>query len=164
MNVSTTLWVVSIVGLLAVFVADFIAVDAAGTGDKPFGAKQATRWVLVYVCAALAFGAYIWARFGAEFGKQFLAGWITEYSLSVDNLFVFIVMMSSFAVPAMVRHRVLLLGVAIAIVLRGILIVVGAAAIARFAATFFVFGGFLLYTAVTVWRSGEEEQIGRAHV
>jgi tellurite resistance protein TerC len=157
MTVSSELWAVSIGVLIAAFAVDFIAVDAKGDGDKPFGTKQALRWVLVYVCAALLFSVFVWSHFGAEFAKQFLAGWITEYSLSVDNLFVFIVMMSSFAVPAIVRHRVLLLGVAIAIILRGVLIVLGAAAISRFAATFFVFGGFLLYTAITVWRSGEEE-------
>ena len=95
--------------------------------------------------------------FGHHYASQFLAGYITEYSLSVDNLFVFMVIMSSFAVPEDHRHRVLTIGIVIALILRGILIVLGAAAIQRFAATFFVFGAFLLYTAITVWRSGDEE-------
>lgn len=135
---------------MAAFVLDFVVVDAR---PHVFGPKQAARWVVGYIVAALVFAAFVWSYFGPEYGQQFLAGWITEYSLSVDNLFVFIVLMSSFAVPEMLKHRVLLLGVAIAIVLRGALIVVGAAAISRFTATFYVFAAFLFYTAVTVWRS-----------
>ena len=140
--------------MAAAFVLDFVVVDAR---PHVFGPKQAARWVVGYIIAALIFAAFVWNYFGAEYGQQFLAGWITEYSLSVDNLFVFIVLMSSFAVPEVLKHRVLLLGVAIAIVLRGALIVVGAAAISRFTATFYVFAAFLLYTAITVWRSHDAE-------
>ena len=154
MNVSTTIWIVTIGILIAAFVLDFVVVDAR---PHVFGPKQAARWVVAYIIAALCFAVFIWNYFGAEYGQQFLAGWITEYSLSVDNLFVFLVLMSSFAVPEMLKHRVLLIGVAIAIVLRGILIVIGAAAIAKFAATFYVFAAFLLYTAISVWRSHDEE-------
>ena len=154
MNVSTTVWIATIGILIAAFVLDFVVVDAR---PHVFGPKQAARWVVAYIIAALCFAVFIWNYFGAEYGQQFLAGWITEYSLSVDNLFVFLVLMSSFAVPEMLKHRVLLIGVAIAIVLRGILIVIGAAAIAKFAATFYVFAAFLLYTAISVWRSHDEE-------
>ncbi|CAB4343656.1 MAG: TerC/Alx family metal homeostasis membrane protein [Actinobacteria bacterium] len=153
MNVSNALWGISLAVLVLAFVADFVVVDAK---SHAFGPKQAARWVIFYIVAALMFAVFIWTRFGAEYGQQFIAGWVTEYSLSVDNLFVFIVLMSSFAVPTEQRHRVLLVGVAIAIVLRGILIVLGAAAISRFEATFFVFGAFLLYTAIKVWSSDEE--------
>ena len=154
MNVSSTIWIASIVVLVAVFILDFVVVDAR---PHVFGPKQAARWVIAYIIGALLFAVFVWNYFGAEYGQQFLAGWITEYSLSVDNLFVFIVLMSSFAVPEMLKHRVLLVGVALAIVLRGILIIVGAAAIARFTATFYVFAAFLMYTAITVWRSHDEE-------
>lgn len=154
MNVSTTAWLVTFGILIAAFVFDFVVVDAR---PHVFGPKQAARWVIGYIIAALLFATYVWNYYGAEFGQQFLAGWITEYSLSVDNLFVFIVLMSSFAVPELLKHRVLLIGVAIAIVLRGILIVVGAAAISRFTATFYVFAIFLFYTAISVWRSHDEE-------
>ena len=154
MNVSTTLWIATLGILVAAFVLDFVVVDAR---PHVFGPKQAARWVVAYIVAALIFAAFVWNYFGAEYGQQFLAGWITEYSLSVDNLFVFIVLMSSFAVPELLKHRVLLIGVAIAIALRGILIVVGAAAIARFTATFYVFAIFLFYTAISVWRSHDEE-------
>jgi tellurite resistance protein TerC len=154
MNVTTSIWLITISCLAAAFVLDFVVVDAR---PHVFGPKQAARWVVGYIIAALIFAAFVWNYFGAEYGQQFLAGWITEYSLSVDNLFVFIVLMSSFAVPEVLKHRVLLLGVAIAIVLRGALIVVGAAAISRFTATFYVFAAFLLYTAITVWRSHDAE-------
>jgi tellurite resistance protein TerC len=154
MNVSLAVWVITVGILTAAFVLDFAVVDAR---PHVFGPKQAARWVIAYIVAALFFATYVWNFFGAEYGQQFLAGWITEYSLSVDNLFVFIVLMSSFSVPEMLKHRVLLIGVAIAIVLRGILIVVGAAAISRFTATFYVFAAFLFYTAVSVWRSHDEE-------
>lgn len=105
MNVSTTIWIATIALLIAAFVLDFVVVDAR---PHVFGPKQASRWVLAYIIGALLFAVFVWNYFGAEYGQQFLAGWITEYSLSVDNLFVFIVLMSSFAVPEMLKHRVLL--------------------------------------------------------
>ncbi len=154
MQVTTATWLITIAALIAVFIIDLVIVDA-----KPhvFGTKEALRWVIFYVFAALIFAVYVWNFYGAQYGQEFLAGWVTEYSLSVDNLFVFIVLMSSFAVPVEQRHRVLLIGVLIAIVLRGILIVLGAAAIQRFAVTFYLFAAFLFYTAIHVWRSHDEE-------
>jgi len=154
MDVSLAIWALTIAGLTALFLFDFLLVDAR---PHVFGPKEATKWVIFYVAVALLFGLYIWTYFGKDYGQQFFAGWITEYSLSVDNLFVFIVLMSSFAVPNELKHKVLLIGVAIAIALRAVLIVLGAAAIQRFAATFFVFALFLMYTAVSVWRSHDEE-------
>ncbi len=113
--------------------------------------------MIFYVVLALLFAAFVTLTFGRQYGGEFLAGYITEYSLSVDNLFVFMIIISSFAVPEQHRHRVLSIGIVIALILRGILIVLGAAAIERFAATFFVFGAFLMWTAISVWRSGAEE-------
>lgn len=154
MEVSSTIWIVTIVGLLAAFVIDLKVVDA-----KPhtFTSKEALRWVIAYVVAALMFALFVWTYFGKQYGQEFLAGWVTEYSLSVDNLFVFIVLLSSFAVPSEQRHRVLLIGVLIALVLRAILIFIGAAAIHKFAATFYLFAAFLLWTAIHVWRSHDKE-------
>lgn len=154
MEVSALVWAITLGILAAAFILDFVVVDAR---PHVFGPKQAARWVVAYIIGALVFAVFVWNYFGAEYGQQFLAGWITEYSLSVDNLFVFIVLMSSFAVPETLKHRVLLIGVALAIVLRGVLIVVGAAAISRFTATFYVFAAFLLYTAISVWRSHGKE-------
>lgn len=154
MNVPTWLWAATLLAFVAVVLIDLFVVDAH---PHNFGTREATRWVLFYIALAVAFGIYIWIKFGQEFGQQFFSGWITEYSLSIDNLFVFLVIMSSFAVPQIHQHKVLLIGIVIALILRGALIAVGAAAIHRFAATFFLFGGFLLWTAYSVWNSGEKE-------
>ena len=154
MDVSTGLWVATLLGLVLVIVADLIIVDRR---PHPFTAKEATRWVVFYIALAMAFAGFLAVQFGTHFASQFLAGYITEYSLSVDNLFVFMVIMSAFAVPEEHRHRVLTIGIVIALVLRGCLIVLGAAAIQRFAFTFFLFGGFLLYTAIKVWKSHDED-------
>ncbi len=154
MEVSAGLWAVTLLGLTLVIVADLVIVDRR---PHPFTPKEATRWVLFYVALALLFAGFLAVRFGHPYSGEFLAGYITEYSLSVDNLFVFMVIMSSFMVPEEHRHRVLTIGIAIALVLRGILIVVGAAIIEQFAATFFVFGFFLAWTALSVWRSADSE-------
>ena len=154
MDVSTGLWAATLLGLIGVIVADLIIVDRR---PHPFTPAEATRWVAFYVALALAFAGFVAATFGGRYGGEFLAGYITEYSLSVDNLFVFMIILSSFAVPEQHRHRVLTIGIVIALILRGTLIVLGAAAIERFAATFFLFGAFLMYTAIQVWRSGDEE-------
>ncbi len=155
MEVTAALWAATIVGLLGIIVIDLIIVDRR---PHPFTPAEATRWVIFYVALALLFAGFVALAFGSEYAGQFLAGYITEYSLSVDNLFVFMIIMSSFAVPEVYRHRVLLVGVLIALVLRGVLIVLGAAAIERFAATFFVFAAFLLWTSITVWRSEPDEE------
>ena len=154
MDVSLGLWAATLLGLVGIITADLIIVDRR---PHPFTPKEATRWVIFYVALAMAFAAFITVTFGSQYGGEFLAGYITEYSLSVDNLFVFMIIISSFAVPEQHRHRVLTIGILIALLLRGILIVLGAAAIERFAVTFFIFGGFLMWTAITVWRSGGEE-------
>jgi tellurite resistance protein TerC len=153
-NVPTWLWIATIGGLVGIIALDLILVDSR---PHVFGPREATRWVIFYIALALAFAAFVFVYFGATYAGQFIAGYITEYSLSVDNLFVFMVILSAFAVPPEHRHRVLLVGIVIALVLRGILIIIGAEAIARFAGTFFVFGALLLYTAVKVWRSHGEE-------
>lgn len=154
MNVPTWLWIATIGGLVAIIVVDLLVVDSR---PHVFGPREAVRWVIFYIALALGFAAFVYAYFGATYAGQFLAGYITEYSLSVDNLFVFMVILSAFAVPLEHRHRVLLVGIVIALVLRGALILIGAEAIARFAGTFYLFGALLLYTAVKVWRSHDEE-------
>ncbi len=154
MVVSSTLWMATIGLFVALFVIDFVFADVR---SSHFGHRNALIWVSIYVVAAILFGLGVWAQFGKVYGQQFFAGWITEYSLSVDNLFVFIVLMASFAVPSDSRHRVLLFGVTIALVLRAVLIFIGAAALERFIGTYFLFAGFLFYTAISVWRSKDSE-------
>ncbi len=154
MNVPDWLWIATIAGLLGVIILDLVLVDST-PGD--FGPPQALRWVAFYVALAVAFGVFLYAWFGAQAAGEFFAGYLTEYSLSVDNLFVFIVIMSSFAVPRVHQHRVLLVGVLIALVLRGILIVLGAAALQRFAGLFFLFGALLLFTAYKLVRGDDDD-------
>ena len=154
MNVPTWLWIATIGGLVGIIVLDLIIVDSR---PHAFGPREAVRWVIFYIALAVAFAGFVFWQFGATYAGQFLAGYITEYSLSVDNLFVFMVILSAFAVPEEHRHRVLLVGIVIALVLRGILIMIGAEAISRFAGTFYIFGALLLFTAVKVWRSHGEE-------
>ncbi len=110
--------------------------------------KEATQWSVAYIGAAVVFGAVLLVTAGVDVGTQYFAGWLIEKSLSVDNLFVFAVILSSFAVPTKHQQRVLLFGVLGALVLRVVFIGFGAAAIERFAVTFVLFGGFLIYTAV----------------
>ena len=114
--------------------------------------KEAVGWSAFYIALPLAFGVWIWTTFGSERGLEFYAGYLVEKSLSVDNLFVFMLLLSSFAVPRELQQRVLLIGVAGALVLRGVFIALGAAMLANFAWTFLLFGAILLATAVKVLR------------
>jgi tellurite resistance protein TerC len=107
-----------------------------------------------YIGLAIAFGIAIWYFYGHQYGTEFFAGWLTEYSLSVDNLFIFLLIMGRFAVPEKLQQSALLIGIIIAIILRGIFIAVGAAAINQFSWVFYVFGAFLIYTAVKLAREG----------
>ena len=151
MTVPAWLWIATIGGLVAIILADLFLVD-----HKPHAVtiSEATRWVLFYVALAVLFGLGIWYFAGAQYAGEFFAGYLTEYSLSVDNLFVFVIIMSSFAVPAIHQHRVLLVGIVIALVMRGAFIAVGAAAIEALSWVFYLFAAFLVYTAVNMVRQG----------
>lgn len=123
--------------------------------------KEAGLWVGFYVGLALLFAVMMFIFTGPEYGSQFVAGWVTEYSLSIDNLFVFIIIMARFSVPRKYQQEVLMFGIIIALILRGIFIIVGAAVIENFSWVFFLFGAFLLWTA---WKqatdNGEDEEGG----
>ena len=110
--------------------------------------KESTLWVVFYVCLALVFAGLLWVFAGHEYAGQFIAGWLTEYSLSIDNLFVFVLIMSQFAVPRRYQQEVLMVGIIIALVLRGLFILAGAAIIEQFSWVFFIFGAFLIYTGI----------------
>ncbi len=153
MIVADWIWAVTIAGFVLIIVADLILVDSR---PHVFGTREATKWVLIYIGAAVAFGIGLIFWQSPQYAGEFFAGYLTEYSLSIDNLFVFVVLIASFAVPPELQHRVLLIGVVIALILRTGLIVVGAAVIASFLWVFFIFGAFLLWTAWKVWRSGDE--------
>jgi len=114
--------------------------------------------VIVYVSLAAAFGLGLLAVAGPRYGGEFFAGWITEYSLSMDNLFVFVLIMSRFAVPKEYRQKVLLIGIVLALVLRGIFIALGAEAISRFDWMFYLFGAFLIWTAWKLIKESDEDE------
>ncbi|SDI74466.1 tellurite resistance protein TerC [Actinokineospora alba] len=157
MAVPAWAWFATIGGLLVLFAIDLLIVDR-----KPHEVTigEAGRWVAFYIGCAVAFGGAIWAFSGATYAGEFFAGYITEYSLSVDNLFIFLIIMSAFAVPKIHQHKVLLVGIVIALVMRGIFIAVGAVAIAKFSWVFYLFGLFLIYTAWKLSRQGlgEDEE------
>jgi tellurite resistance protein TerC len=149
-------WAATIGGLVLVLGLDQFVVHRKG--EHEFSTGEALRWVGFYVGLAVAFGTGLWVVTGQQAGAEFFAGYLTEYSLSVDNLFVFVIIMSSFAVPRAFQHKVLLIGIALALVLRGAFIAVGAAAINRFVWVFFLFGAFLVYTAYTLAVADNHEQ------
>jgi tellurite resistance protein TerC len=113
-----------------------------------------------YVGAAILFGLGVWYFAGGQYGGEFFAGWLTEYSLSIDNLFIFIIIMGKFAVPREYQQTALMIGIVLALVMRGIFIAVGAAAINQFSWVFYLFGAFLVLTAINLAREGMEEEQG----
>lgn len=116
-------------------------------------------WVGFYAALALVFGGLMFAIGDAEHASQFLAGWLTEYSLSIDNLFVFVIIMARFSVPRKYQQEVLMVGIIMALILRGIFILLGATLIENFSWVFYIFGAFLLYTAWhQAFRSHEDEE------
>jgi tellurite resistance protein TerC len=145
MSVPLWVWGVTVLGLVAVLALDLFAV-----GRKPHlvSLREAGLWVGAMATLAVAFGLGLSHVAGPTYGGQFFAGWITEYSLSVDNLFVFVIIMARFKVPRAYQHRVLLAGVLIALGLRGVFIGLGSAVMATFDWMFYLFGAFLIYTAV----------------
>jgi tellurite resistance protein TerC len=151
MIVPVWVWLATIGGLLVLLAIDLVIVDR-----KPHEVTvgEAARWVTFYVACAVAFGIGIWIFSGGTRAGEYFAGYITEYSLSVDNLFIFLVIMSAFKVPTIYQHKVLLVGILLALVFRGVFIAVGAAAISQFSWVFYVFGAFLVYTAVKLSGSG----------
>lgn len=150
------LWAITIA--IVVLVYAFESIHAVRNPHVvPF--KEAITWVCIYASAALLFGAGLWFSLGSETGLEFIAGYITELSLSVDNLFVFILIMASFAVPSMYVQMLLQLGIVGALILRFAFILIGAAAIERFSWVFFIFGGFLIFTAFKlVAKKGEQDK------
>jgi len=145
---SPTLWIATIAGVLALFVVDFLITRRPHDPSM----REALGWSAFYIAIPLLFGGWLWWQYGSQQGVEYYTGYIVEKSLSVDNLFVFIILLSAFAVPRELRQRVLLIGVAGALVLRGIFIALGAQMIASFSWTFLLFGAILLATAIKVGR------------
>ena len=154
MDVSLTTWFVVIGAILALIVVDLLTVSR-----KPHEVKfkEAAGWSIFYIGVAVAFGVWVWQTAGSQFGTEYFAAYLVEKSLSVDNLFVFIIILAQFAVPSIYHQRVLMFGVLLALVLRGIFIAVGAAALAAFSFTFVIFGAILIWTGVGLFKHWDED-------
>ncbi|GII96592.1 TerC family protein [Sinosporangium siamense] len=155
MDVSVWVWAATIGGLLLILAFDLWIVDRGE--PREFTVRQAGFWVGFYVSLAVLFGIGIGLVGGGTPMQEFFAGYITEYSLSVDNLFIFYLIMSRFAVPKIYQHKVLLIGILMALVMRGIFIALGSAALTHFSWLFYVFGAFLIYTAIGIIRSHNKD-------
>ncbi|GAB3672288.1 TerC family protein [Salinisphaera aquimarina] len=154
MDVPVWVWASTIAGILALLVFDFFA--HVRKPHEP-SLKEAGGWSLFYVVIALVFGCGLWLVWGSQHGVEYFAGYVTEKSLSVDNLFVFVIIMGAFDVPKAYQQKVLLVGVVIALILRTIFIAAGAAAIEHFSWVFYIFGFFLLYTAWSLATTSHDE-------
>lgn len=157
--ISTTNWIITISALLIIITLDFTW--AVSRRQKDTSMKEATIWSLFYVSLAILFGLNLSQWLGAQEQKEFFAGWLTEYSLSFDNLFVFVLILTRLKIDKQKQQLALLIGILIALVLRVIAISLGKAAIEQFEWVFFIFGGFLIYTAVTLFMEnshGDEEE------
>ncbi|MFY7069182.1 TerC family protein [Nocardiopsis changdeensis] len=164
MNVPLWVWVATIGAMIAILVIDLAIVDhpwSKKKGPQEFGVKQAAWWAAFYIGIAIIFGFGVWYYGGATAGAEYFAGFVTEKSLSVDNLFVFYLLMGSFAVPKKYQHEVLLIGIVIALIMRGIFIILGAQVINAWSEVFYLFGAFLIYTGYKIVRDhmkGDEEE------
>jgi tellurite resistance protein TerC len=152
--VSPALWTATGVVFLAIVVLDLVVI---GRRKEAVTIRQATLWVCFYVGLAAIFAAAMFVFRGGTAGSEFVAGYITEYSLSVDNLFVFVIIMARFAVPAVAVDKVLYIGIVLSMLMRAVFIGAGAAAIAAASWVFYFFGAFLIYTAIRLAFESEEE-------
>jgi len=156
-EISTVEWAVTIGVTVAVLAFD-VYVIARDPHEPSF--RECAVALSGYIGAALLFGAWIWFSHGHDMGVQFYAGWLTEYSLSIDNLFVFIILMAALRVPREYQQEALMVGIILALVFRGIFIALGYQLIENFAWVFYIFGAFLVYTAVSLvksYRSHEDQ-------
>lgn len=154
MDVSLLVWVLTVGAILALVAVDLFTVSAHPHQVK---FKEATAWSIFYIGIALAFGAWVWSQFGSTYGTQYFGAYLVEKSLSVDNLFIFVIILAQFAVPPIYHQRVLLFGVILALVLRSVFIALGAAALAAFAFTFVLFGAILIWTGIGLFRHWDED-------
>ncbi|ASY15606.1 tellurite resistance protein TerC [Candidatus Planktophila sulfonica] len=154
MDVSLLVWSVTVGAILLLVIADLLTVSA-----KPHEVKfrEAAGWSIFYIGIAIGFGIWVWQQYGSQMGTEFFAAYLVEKSLSVDNLFVFVIILAQFAVPSAFHQRVLLIGVILALVLRAIFIAVGAAALQAFAFTFVIFGAILIWTGVGLFKHWDED-------
>jgi tellurite resistance protein TerC len=154
MDVSLLVWSITVGAILLLIIVDLFTVSA-----KPHEVKfkEAAGWSIFYIGIAIAFGIWVWSQYGSQKGTEYFAAYLVEKSLSVDNLFVFVIILAQFAVPSIYHQRILLIGVILALVLRAIFIAVGAAALAAFSFTFVIFGAILIWTGVGLFKHWDED-------
>ena len=155
MDVSPLVWWLTIGITTAVLLFDVVVI-----GRRPHepSRREVSIALAFFVGMAVAFGIGVWVFAGHQYGTEFFAGWLTEYSLSVDNLFIFLIIMSKFGVPKPLQQTALLVGIVLALIMRGIFIAVGAAAINNFSWVFYLFGLFLVWTAWKLAKEGAEDE------
>lgn len=152
MDVSLSIWLLLIAGIIAMLLVDLLLHRDAHV----IGVREAAIWSAIWVAIGLAVGGVIWSAYGSEFGLQYFAGYVIEKSLAVDNVFVWAVIFSYFAVPRQYQHRVLFYGVVGALVFRAIFIAAGSWLIASFAWILYIFGAFLILTGIKMLRQRNE--------
>jgi tellurite resistance protein TerC len=150
----TWTWFAVIGVVLALLALDFYV---AVRRPHAVGLREAAFWSTFYIAVAIAFGLVLWATAGGDVATEFFAGWLVEKSLSVDNLFVFVIIMGQFAVPRAYQQKALLFGIIVALLMRSVLIAVGAAAVSAFSFTFLLFGLLLIWTAIQLLRHHNED-------
>lgn len=153
--VSMPVWIVTAVALVAVVVLDLVVISRR---QRSVTVTDATRWVILYVVLAALFAVGLFLFGPGQSGSEFVAGYITEYSLSVDNLFVFVIIMTRFAVPPLAQDKVLYIGIVVSLILRAVFIAAGAAAIAAASWVFYILGAFLVYTAIRLVLEGQNDE------
>ncbi|MFV8048930.1 TerC family protein [Mycobacterium sp. 48b] len=157
MQVTQLEWIVTLAVTIAVLLFDVVVI-----GRRPHEptTRETATYLSIYIGMAVAFGVWVWYFHGHQFGLEFFAGWLTEYSLSVDNLFIFLIIMASFKVPRIYQQQALLVGIILALIFRGIFIALGAVAINQFSWVFYIFGAFLVYTAINLVRDTDHDDDG----
>ncbi len=154
MNVTMLIWTVTI-GLILLLVT----IDLLTASKKPREIKfrEASVWTLFYISIAVGFGIWVLNYFGSTYGTEFFAAYMVEYSLSIDNLFIFVIILAQFAVPSMNHQRVLLIGVILALIFRAVFIAIGSVALASFSFTFVIFGAILIWTGIGLFKHWDED-------
>jgi tellurite resistance protein TerC len=153
-EVSGLVWAVTIGIILGLIILDLVTVSSK-PHDVMF--KEASIWSIFYITVAVAFGIWVFSNYGTQFGTEYFTAYLVEKSLSVDNIFVFAIILAQFAVPSIYHQRVLLIGVLLALILRAIFIALGAAALEAFSFTFVLFGALLIWTGITLFRHWDED-------
>ena len=154
MDVTLATWALIVGIILALLVLDLLTFSRH---PHEVGFKEAAWWSVFYVVVSIVFGIWVWWDAGSVYGTEFFTAYLVEKSLSIDNVFVFAIILSTFAVPSIYQQRVLLIGVILALIFRAIFIAIGAAALAYFAFTFVIFGAILIWTGVGLMRHWNED-------